>query len=108
MIDKRLLTDTIKVSKVNGLDDFGAKSFDAPITITPVRFDRSVRSVGSNNSKQRDKSGTIFIYPKYLSVVVDDSWIDAKVNDGFKDYIIKGYQPNSLNGKIFSYEIEVI
>ncbi|EID19830.1 hypothetical protein HMPREF1043_0867 [Streptococcus anginosus subsp. whileyi CCUG 39159] len=41
-------------------------------------------------------------------MTIDDTWLGAIVNDGSRDYIITGYQPNYLNKKIFSYEIEVI
>ena len=29
------------------------------------------------------------------------------MNDGARDYLVIGYQPNYLNGRIFSYEVEV-
>lgn len=108
MIDKRLLTDSITVSKKGAIDDFGDVTYLEPITISNVRFDRNIGTVGTNNQKQRQKPSVVFIYAKFSTVIVDDSWIDAKVNDGTRDYIIKGYQPNYLNGKLFSYEIEVI
>ncbi|HEO7923641.1 TPA: capsid protein [Streptococcus agalactiae] len=108
MIDKRLLTDSITVSKKGAIDDFGDVTYLEPITISDVRFDRNIGTVGTNNQKQRQKPSVVFIYPQLTKVIVDDSWIDAKVSDGDRDCIVKGFQPNYLNGKLFSYEIEVI
>ena len=108
MIDKRLLKDAISVRKVAGRNDFGDVRYSEPLNIKSVRFDRSVSVTGTNNSKTRQKVGVIYIYPKFANVTVDDSWLGAIVNDGARDYTITGYQPNLLNGKIFSYEIEVI
>nr|DAX81190.1 MAG TPA: Minor capsid protein [Caudoviricetes sp.] len=108
MIDKRLLQDTITVRKVADKNDFGDESYSDPLSVKPVRFDRSVSVVGTNNSKTRQKAGVIYIYPKFASVTVDDSWLGAIVNDGARDYTVTGYQPNYLNGKVFSYEVEVI
>lgn len=107
MIDKRLLTDTISVRKVAGKNDYGDESYSDPLDIKPVRFDRSVAVTGANNSKTRQKVGVVYIYPKFTSVTVDDSWLGAIVNDGARDYLVTGYQSNYLNGKIFSYEVEV-
>lgn len=108
MIDKRLLQDAITVRKVADKNDFGDESYSDPLSVKPVRFDRSVSVVGTNNSKTRQKAGVIYIYPKFASVTVDDSWLGAIVNDGARDYTVTGYQPNYLNGKVFSYEVEVI
>ena len=108
MIDKRLLTDAITVRKVADKNDFGDVSYSDPLDIKSVRFDRSVSVIGANNSKTRQKVGVIYIYPKLASVTVDDSWLGATVNDGARDYLVTGYEVNTLNGKIFSYEVEVI
>lgn len=108
MIDKRLLQDAVSVRIVLGKDDFGDVSYSEPLDIKPVRFDRSVAVSGSNNSKARQKVGVLYVYPKFTDVTVDDSWLGAKVNDGEREYTVTGIQPNYLNGKIFSYEVEVI
>lgn len=108
MIDKRLLQDVVTVRKVEGKDDFGDVTYSEPLDIKSVRFDRSVAVAGTNNSKIRQKVGVVYIYPKFVSVTVDDSWLGAIVNDGVRNYTVTGYQPNYLNGKLFSYEIEVV
>ncbi|KXT67673.1 Phage minor capsid protein [Streptococcus gallolyticus] len=108
MIDKRLLQDTISVRKVQDTDDFGDLTYSEPLTIQSVRFDRGVSVKGTNNSKTKDKTGTVFIYPAVSKVDVDDSWLEATINDGNRDYIVKSIQPNYLNGKLFSYEIGVV
>lgn len=108
MIDKRLLRDVVTVRKVADKNDFGDITYSKPLDVKPVRFDRSVAVQGSDNSKTRQKVGVIYVYPKFAGVTVDDSWLGAKVNDGAREYTVTGYQPNFLNGKIFSYEVEVI
>ena len=108
MIDKRLLKDTVIVRKVAGKNDFGDIEYSDPLAVKPVRFDRSVSVIGTNNSKTRQKVGVIYVYPKFANVTVDDSWLGALVNDGARDYTITGYQLNYLNSKIFSYEVEVV
>lgn len=107
MIDKRLLQDVVTIRKVEGKDDFGDVTYSDTLDIKSVRFDRSVAVTGTNNSKTRQKVGVVYIYPKFANVTVDDSWLGAIVNDGVRDYLVTGYQPNYLNGKIFSYELEV-
>ena len=107
MIDKRLLQDFITVRKVEGKNDFGDVTYSDPLDIKPVRFDRSVAVIGTNNSKTKQKVGVVYIYPKFANVTVDESWLGAIVNDRERDYLVTGYQPNYLNGKIFSYEVEV-
>ncbi|MGT2866610.1 putative minor capsid protein [Streptococcus fryi] len=108
MIDKRLLKDSVVVKKIATKDDFGDATMSEPLDVNPVRFDRSVAVRGSDNSKSRSKVGVIYIYPKFSNVTVDDTWLGAIVNDGERDYTVVGYQTNFLNGKIFSYEVEVI
>ena len=108
MIDKRLLQDTISVQKVQNTDDFGDLTYSESLTVQSVRFDRGVSITGADNSKSKDKTGTIFIYPSVSKVNVDKTWLEAVVSDGNSDYIVKSIQPNYLNGKLFSYEIGVI
>lgn len=108
MIDKRLLQDAVSVRIVLGKDDFGDVSYSKPLDVKSVRFDRSVSVSGSDNSKSRQKVGVLYVYPKFANVTVDDSWLGAKVDDGEREYTVTGYQSNHLNGKIFSYEVEVI
>lgn len=113
MIDKRLLKDKITVKKIAKKNDFGDETYSEPIVIDSVRFDRSIAVSGSrsakyNNSKVRQKSGVIYIYPSISNVLVNDTWLEAIVNDGERDYTVTGYQPNYINGKPFSFEVEVI
>lgn len=108
MIDKRLLQDAVSVRTVLGKDDFGDVSYSEPLDVKSVRFDRSVGVSGSNNSKTRQKAGVLYIYPQFTHVTVNDDWLGAKVDDGEREYTVTGYQSNHLNGKIFSYEVEVI
>ena len=108
MIDKRLLQDAVIVRLVAGKDDFGDVSYSEPLDVESVRFDRSVVVSGGDNSKTRQKSSVLYVYSKFANGTVDDSWLGAKVDDGEREYTVTGIQPNYLNGKIFSYEVEVI
>ena len=109
MIDKRLLVDEVQVFLKSGPDGYGKEKEAAPILLKPVRFDRSVSVNGSGNIVTRQKTGTIFVYPKFCDVTVDDSWLGARVSDGVRDYIVQGFNVNHLFSKaVFSYEIEVI
>ena len=109
MIDKRLLVDEVQVFLKSGPDGYGKEEEAAPILLKPVRFDRSVSVNGSGNNVTRQKTGTIFVYPKFCDVTVDDSWLGARVSDGVRDYIVQGFNVNHLFSKaVFCYEIEVI
>lgn len=113
LIDKRLLKDKITVKKIAEKNDFGDETYSEPIVVDSVRFDRSIAVSGSrstkyNNSKVRQKAGVIYIYPSISNVLVNDTWLEAIVNDGERDYTVTGYQPNYINGKPFSFEVEVI
>lgn len=107
MIDKRLLQDVVTIRKVEGKDVYGDVTYSDPSDVKSVRFDRSVAIKGTSNSKSRPKVGVVYIYPKFVNVTVDDSWLGAIINDGLRDYIVTGYRSNYLNGKVFSYEVEV-
>ena len=108
MIDKRLLTDMITVQLKGSKNAYGDVEMLSEIVVKPVRFDRSTAVSGLDNSHSKTSAGTIFIYPRFSDVVIDDSWIGAKVSDGIKRYTVVSYLSNYLNGRIFSYEIEVI
>lgn len=116
MIDKRviknLINDEIEVSLIDGKDKWGKVTFQEPFVVEKVRFDRSSVDKSTNTQSLtnviRNHTGVIFIYPKITPVIVDDSWLQAKVTDAYSEYKIVGYKINHYLGKIFSYEIEVI
>lgn len=111
MIDKRLLTDSVKVELVESKDEWGDKKHSTPITLNNVRFDRTTQIKNNQNlgkNTLKNKVGTIFIYPKITEIVIDDSWIGAKVTDEYGEYKVQGYSVNKLNGQLFSIELEVI
>ena len=109
MIDKRLLIDEVQVFLKSGPDGYGKEKEAEPILLKPVRFDRSVSVSGSSNTVTRQKVGTVFVYPKFCDVTIDDSWLGARLSDGVREYIVQGYTVNHLFSKaVFSYEIEVI
>jgi len=53
-------------------------------------------------------TGNIFIYPRFSKVKVDDSWLQAQITDEHGTYEVVSYQVNYFNGKVFSYEVNVI
>lgn len=108
MIDKRLLTDKVTVKKVRSDDFFGDESYSLPIILSHVRFDRKVVRSGVNNATSNERGGTIFVYPKYNPIKIDDSWLNAIVKDNHGEYTVVGYSVNYLGRKVFSYEIEVV
>ncbi|AME09666.1 hypothetical protein AXE85_05630 [Gemella sp. oral taxon 928] len=112
MIDKRLLTDTIKVSLVNEKDKWGKASYAPFFEVKYVRFDRSSIDKSTNTQNltniTRNKSGTIFIYLKFADVKVDDSWLQAKIIDKHGEYKVISFEVNYLGKKVFSYELSVI
>ena len=112
MIDKRLLTDTVTVSLAGEKDKWGKVTFKEPFEIKFVRFDRSSLDKSTNTQNltniTRNRSGTLFIYPKFNNVVVDDSWLQANIRDKHGEYKIISFETNYLGNKVFSYELTVI
>ena len=112
MIDKRLLKDFISVSLAGAKDDWGKVTYHHPFKVNNVRFDRSSIGKFINNQKLinviLNKTGTIFIYPKYSKVEVDDSWLQAKISDYHGEYKVIGIETNYFRNKVFSYELTVI
>jgi hypothetical protein len=111
MIDKRLLVDSAVVARVAGLDDWGKVIYvDQVIELATVKFDRSSSLSGEKNERERTSAGVLFVYPEATPVIVDDTWLNAKVTIDGASYQITKYLSNKLpfRNKIFSYEIEVI
>lgn len=112
MIDKRFLTDTVEVSLAGEKDKWGKITYKEPFEVKNVRFDRS--SLDKSTSTQnltnitRNKSGTLFIYPKFNNVVVNDSWLQAKITDQHGEYKVISFETNYFGNKVFSYELTVI
>ena len=112
MIDKRLLTDTIQVKLVDDVDMWGKQTHQEQFTVNNVRFDRLTvdktdKAIKLTNTV-RNRTGTIFIYPRFSKVKVDDSWVQAQITDEHGTYEVVSYQVNYFNGKVFSYEVNVI
>ena len=112
MIDKRLLKDSISVSLAAEKYSWGKVKYQQTFEVENVRFDRSSIDKSINTQSltniTRLKSGIIFIYPKYSNVEVDDSWLQAKINDYHGEYKVIGIETNYFRGKVFSYELTVI
>jgi hypothetical protein len=112
MINKKLLTDSISVSLAGEKDSWGKVKYQQPFEVENVRFDRSLIDKSINTQRltniTRLKLGTIFIYPKYSNVEVDDSWLQAKIRDPHGEYKVIGIETNYFRSKVFSYELTVI
>lgn len=112
MIDKRLLTDTIQVKLIDDVDMWGKHTHQEPFTVNFVRFDRLTVDKTEKASKLtntvRNRTGNIFIYPRFSKVKVNDSWLQAQITDEHGTYEVVSYQVNYFNGKVFSYEVNVI
>ena len=87
MIDKRMLVDTVTIQKPAGEKDGWGK----------VIYDENHFSV-------------LMVYPKYTPIELDDSWLNGRVNDTHRDYIIRKIIPqyHPFKHTILCYEIEVI
>ena len=59
---------------------------------------------------QCNRTSTLFVYPKYCNVTVDDSWLDAKVIYAGHEYTIQSYETllHPFSQRVFCYEIGVI
>lgn len=111
MIDKRLLVDSLTITKATGETDGWGKAIMAdPIPLAPVRFDRAYQVTGTQNNRSKSKPGVVFVYPAFCPVELDDSFLNAVVSDGQRDYRVSAIVPvyHPFTGKLFSYELEVV
>ncbi|HFW7124717.1 TPA: putative minor capsid protein [Streptococcus pyogenes] len=110
-IDKRLLVDTVTIKKQTGeTDGWGKPTLEEPITLKPVRFDRKYHVQGTQNNRTESKPSVLFVYPKHCPIVLDETFENAVVNDGKRDYRVTTVTPISYphNGRVFCYEVECI
>lgn len=110
MIDKRMLVDTVTIQKTSDVDKWGKETYSDPITLKYVRFDRSVSHTGSGADRNENNFSVLMIYPKYTPIELDDSWLNGRVFDESRNYIIRKIIPqyHPFNNKILCYEVEVI
>ena len=110
-IDKRLLIDAVTIQKTTGeLDGWGKETLKQPLILKPVRFDRQYQVQGTQNNRKESKPSTLFVYPKHCPVVLDDTFKNAIINDGKRDYRVTSVIPVSYphKQKVFCYEVECI
>nr|DAE98571.1 MAG TPA: Minor capsid protein [Caudoviricetes sp.] len=111
MIDKRLLVDAVTIQKATGeKDGWGKVILESPVTLKPVRFDRQYQVQGTKNNRTESKPSTLFVYPKHCPVTLDDTFINAVIKDGQREYRVTSVIPVSYphNSKVFCYELECI
>ena len=110
MIDKRMLVDSVKVTLVGPPDKWGKQTDLLTLALNNVRFDVATNSNSSGRNSNINRTSTLFVYPKYCNVTVDDSWLDAKVIYAGHEYTIQSYETllHPFSQRVFCYEIGVI
>lgn len=110
MIDKRMLVDSVEVTLVGPPDKWGKQTELSTLKIENIRFDVATNANSSGRNSSINRVSTLFVYPKYCNVVVDDSWLDAKVIYNGREYTIQSYETllHPFNKQVFCYEIGVI
>ena len=110
MIDKRMLVDSVEVTLVGPPDKWGKQTELSTLKIENVRFDVATNANSSGRNSSINRVSTLFVYPKYCNVTVDDSWLDAKVIYAGHEYTIQSYETllHPFNRQVFCYEIGVI
>ena len=110
MIDKRMLVDSVEVTLVGSPDKWGKQTELSTLTLGNVRFDVATNLNSANRNSNINRTSTLFVYPKYCNVTVDDSWLDAKVIYAGHEYSIQSYETliHPFNRQVFCYEIGVI
>lgn len=110
MIDKRMLVDSVEVTLVGPPDKWGKKSELITQTLDNVRFDVTTNLNSANRNSNINRTSTLFVYPKFCDVIVDDSWLDAKIIHNGHEYTIQSYETllHPFSQRVFCYEIGVI
>lgn len=110
MIDKRMLVDSVAITLVGPPDKWGKQTELSTLALNNVRFDVATTSNSSGRNSNINRASTLFVYPKYCNVVVDDSWLDAKVVHNGHEYTVQSYETllHPFNRQVFCYEIGVI
>ena len=110
MIDKRMLVDSVAITLVGPPDKWGKQTELSTLALNNVRFDVATNSNSSGRNSNINRASTLFVYPKYCNVTVDDSWLDAKVIYNGHEYTIQSYETllHPFNRQVFCYEIGVI
>lgn len=110
MIDKRMLVDSVAITLVGPPDKWGKQTELSTLTLGNVRFDVATNLNSANRNSNINRTSTLFVYPKYCNVTVDDTWLDAKVIYAGHEYIVQSYETllHPFNRQVFCYEIGVI
>ena len=110
MIDKRMLVDSVAITLVGPPDKWGKQKELSTLTLGNVRFDVATNLNSANRNSNINRTSTLFVYPKYCNVTVDDSWLDAKVIYAGHEYTVQSYETllHPFNRQVFCYEIGVI
>lgn len=110
MIDKRMLVDSVAITLVGPPDKWGKQTELSTLALNNVRFDVATNLNSANRNSNINRASTLFVYPKYCNVVVDDTWLDAKVIYDGHEYTVQSYETliHPFNRQVFCYEIGVI
>ncbi|MDZ5592031.1 putative minor capsid protein [Enterococcus cecorum] len=105
-----MLVDSVAITLVGPPDKWGKQTELSTLKIENVRFDVATNANSSGRNSSINRVSTLFVYPKYCNVVVDDSWLDAKVVHNGHEYTVQSYETllHPFNMQVFCYEIGVI
>ena len=105
-----MLVDSVEVTLVGPPDKWGKQKELSTLTLGNVRFDVATNLNSANRNSNINRTSTLFVYPKYCNVTVDDSWLDAKVIYAGHEYTIQSYETllHPFSQRVFCYEIGVI
>lgn len=105
-----MLVDSVAITLVGPPDKWGKQTELSTLALNNVRFDVATTSNSSGRNSNINRASTLFVYPKYCNVVVDDTWLDAKVIYAGHEYTVQSYETliHPFNRQVFCYEIGVI
>lgn len=108
--DESFLIHQIEVAK-SELNDYDTQVYLESETIAHVRVDEREVYSGSGSQRQKVGNATIYIYAfNQPGLVIDDTWLDARVTFHGKEFLIKSINTYSQVGvdETYSWELGVI
>ena len=108
--DESFLIHQIEVAK-SELNDYDTQVYLETETIEHVRVDEREVYSGSGSQRQKIANATIYVYAfNQPGLVIDDTWLDAKVSFHGKSFMVKSINTYSQVGvdATYSWELGVI
>jgi hypothetical protein len=103
------LVDTIVYEKITGKDDYQKPQYDAPITVSNVRIDRTTKYSYTSDGRDILWNAVIFCYTG-LSKPMQDFTEESRVTFDGKGHIIRNVLKNCepYSPEVYSIELEVV